>query len=106
MLPGISTPENQDIAVYFDAPADFRLTMDGLDVISLPKIEKIEGESYIKPMGRSHAPLLLLKERIFLWYRDIMLLQFQVAVRHGMASLKLLLNLWENKVGKICEMNW
>lgn len=65
MLPGISTPENQDIAVYFDAPADFRLTMDGLDVISLPKIEKIEGESYIKPMGRSHAPLLLFEGKDF-----------------------------------------
>ena len=39
---GVSLVENQDIWLRFDGPPDFRFTMDGLDVVTLPHAEKIE----------------------------------------------------------------
>lgn len=40
MKAGLSLTENQDVGLYFKAPPDFRFTMDGLDVVSLPGTEK------------------------------------------------------------------
>lgn len=51
--PALVFTENQDISLYFDAPSSgFRMTMDGLDVVTLPFGEDIEGETWIRPMGR------------------------------------------------------
>ena len=41
---GVSLVENQDIWLRFDGPPDFRFTMDGLDVVTLPHAEKIDGQ--------------------------------------------------------------
>ena len=46
---GVSLVENQDIWLRFDGPPDFRFTMDGLDVVTLPHAEKIDGQSYLRP---------------------------------------------------------
>ena len=60
---GVSLVENQDIWLRFDRPPDFRFTMDGLDVVTLPHAEKIDGQSYLRP-GWKGEPFLLLRERL------------------------------------------
>lgn len=65
MTPALTVTENQDIALYFDAPPDYRLTMDGLDVVSLPGTETIDGLCYIKPMGQKKEALLLFEGKDF-----------------------------------------
>lgn len=47
--PDLGIVENQDISLRFRAPADFRFTMDGLDVVSVPGAESVDGEVYLPP---------------------------------------------------------
>lgn len=61
---GVSLVENQDIWLRFDGPPDFRFTMDGLDVVTLPHAEKIDGQSYLRP-GWKGEPFLLFEGRDF-----------------------------------------
>lgn len=44
--------ENQDIGLLFRAPADFRFTMDGLDVVSVAGAERGEGGVELPPQNR------------------------------------------------------
>ncbi len=55
--PAITFTENQDVYLHFEAPADFRFTMDGLDIVTIPGEERIRGETYIRP-SRSRDVLL------------------------------------------------
>ena len=48
--PALVISENQDIWVHFQAPDGFFMTMDGLDVISLPYSIDREGQSWLPPM--------------------------------------------------------
>ncbi len=63
--PGLSVAENQDIYLRFEAPPEFRFTMDGLDVVSVPGADRVNGQSYIRPTGKAAEPLLLLEGRDF-----------------------------------------
>ena len=65
MKAGLSLTENQDVGLYFKAPPDFRFTMDGLDVVSLPGTEKINGQVYIKPGGKYGDPVSLFEGKDF-----------------------------------------
>lgn len=49
---GLGMMENQDISLLFRAPADFRFTMDGLDVVTVPGRESRDGEAQLPPEGR------------------------------------------------------
>lgn len=60
----ISLVENQDIYLRFDGPPDFRFTMDGLDVVTLPRAEKIDGENWLRPNYRGE-PILLFEGKDF-----------------------------------------
>ena len=59
LKPGLSLTENQDILIRFDGPRDFRFTMDGLDVVTIPGSERVDGQTYIRPFRRGQPPLLL-----------------------------------------------
>lgn len=61
---GASLVENQDIWLRFDGPPDFRFTMDGLDVVTLPYGEKIDGQNYLHPNLRGE-PFLLFEGKDF-----------------------------------------
>lgn len=61
---GVSLVENQDIWLRFDGPPDFRFTMDGLDVVTLPHAEKIDGQSYLRPGWKGEPFLLFEGERL------------------------------------------
>lgn len=65
MKAGLSLTENQDVGLYFKAPPDFRFTMDGLDVVSLPGTEKINGQVYIRPGGKYGDPVSLFEGKDF-----------------------------------------
>ncbi len=47
-----SAVENQDIGLLFRAPPDFRFTMDGLDVVSVPGAETDGGAVVLPPRDR------------------------------------------------------
>lgn len=49
---GLGMVENQDISLLFRAPPDFRFTMDGLDVVTVPGRESRDGEATLPPEGR------------------------------------------------------
>lgn len=59
MNPGLTLTENQDILIRFEGPRDFRFTMDGLDVVTIPGTERIDGQTWIQPFRRGQPPLLL-----------------------------------------------
>lgn len=65
MGPGLTFTENQDIYIRFDAPRDFRFTMDGLDVVTIPGEERENGQTYIAPFRRQDQPLLLFEGQDF-----------------------------------------
>ena len=48
----LTAVENQDIRLFFRGPADYRLTMDGLDVVSVPGAQRVGGEVQIAPSGQ------------------------------------------------------
>lgn len=52
VTPGLSVVENQDIGLLFRAPADFRMTMDGIDVVSVPGVDRSGPEPQLLPQGR------------------------------------------------------
>lgn len=41
--------ENQDLYLRFEAPMDFRFTMDGLDIVTIPGEERYDGETWVRP---------------------------------------------------------
>ena len=41
--------ENQDLYLRFEAPMDFRFTMDGLDIVTLPGEDRYDGETWVRP---------------------------------------------------------
>ena len=45
----LALTENQDIFLRFEAPAGFRFTMDGLDIVTLPGQERESEQTYILP---------------------------------------------------------
>ncbi len=47
--PALSLTENQDVFLHFEAPPNYRFTMDGLDVVTIPGTERKEGQTYIAP---------------------------------------------------------
>lgn len=47
--PGAVFEENSDIYVRFEGPRDFRFTMDGLDIVSLPGAEREDGQTWLRP---------------------------------------------------------
>lgn len=49
---GLSVVENQDIGLLFRAPSDFRMTMDGIDVVSVPGVDRSGPEPQLSPAGR------------------------------------------------------
>ena len=63
--PGLTLTENQDILLRFEGPRDFRFTMDGLDVVTIPGAERIDGQTYIQPFRRGQPPLLLFEGQDF-----------------------------------------
>lgn len=50
--PAAALTENQDIEIFFEGPRDFRLTMDGLDVVDIPGSEKEGDRQFLLPMNR------------------------------------------------------
>lgn len=50
--PAVRLAENQDIDILFQAPGDFRFTMDGLDVVDIPGAEEQDGRQSIRPGDR------------------------------------------------------
>lgn len=50
--PAAALTENQDIEIFFQGPRDFRLTMDGLDVVDIPGSEKEGDRQFLPPMDR------------------------------------------------------
>ena len=48
----LALTENQDIFLRFEAPAGFRFTMDGLDIVTLPGQERESEQTYILPEGK------------------------------------------------------
>ncbi len=50
--PGLSVVENQDISLLFRAPGDFRMTMDGIDVVSVAGVDRSGPEPELLPQGR------------------------------------------------------
>ena len=63
--PGMSFTENQDIYIRFEAPRGFRFTMDGLDVVTIPGMERENGQTYISPFRLLDEPLLLFEGQDF-----------------------------------------
>lgn len=63
--PGLTFTENQDIYVRFEAPRGFRFTMDGLDVVTLPGQERVNGQTYITPAHRPGEAILLFEGQDF-----------------------------------------
>ncbi len=55
--PALQLTENQDVYLHFEAPPDFRFTMDGLDIVTIPGEERVEEQTYIRPY-RSRDVLL------------------------------------------------
>lgn len=55
--PVMQITENQDVYLHFDAPPDYRFTMDGLDVVTIPGMERKDGQTYITP-SKFHDILL------------------------------------------------
>lgn len=51
---GVSLVENQDIWLRFDGPPDFRFTMDGLDVVTLPHAERLTDRVISVPDGKEN----------------------------------------------------
>ena len=49
VTPAMSLIENQDLFLHFEAPSTYRFTMDGLDVVTIPGTERINGQTYIAP---------------------------------------------------------
>ena len=47
--PAMRLTENQDVYLHFEAPPDFRFTMDGLDIVTIPGEERIREQTYIRP---------------------------------------------------------
>lgn len=47
--PAAGIRENQDIDILFRAPSDFRFTMDGLDVVSLPGMDRQGDTCFLHP---------------------------------------------------------
>ncbi len=62
---GLTFTENQDIYVRFEAPRGFRFTMDGLDVVTLPGQERVNGQTYITPAHRPGEAILLFEGQDF-----------------------------------------
>lgn len=50
--PAAAFAENQDIDLRFEGPGDFRLTMDGLDVVDIPGSEKEGDGQFLLPLDR------------------------------------------------------
>lgn len=50
--PGLSVVENQDISLLFRGPSDFRMTMDGIDVVSVPGADRSGEEPQLSPQNR------------------------------------------------------
>ena len=48
----LALTENQDIFLRFEAPAGFRFTMDGLDIVTLPGQERESEQTYSLPEGK------------------------------------------------------
>lgn len=48
----LALTENQDIFLRFEAPPGFRFTMDGLDIVTLPRQERESEQTYILPEGK------------------------------------------------------
>lgn len=63
--PGIIFKENQDIYIKFEAPENFRFTMDGLDVVTIPGMERKDEQTYIRPLPRYTDPILLFSGQDF-----------------------------------------
>lgn len=55
--PGMTMEENGDIYLRFEGPRDFRFTMDGLDIVSIPGAEREDRQTWLRP-GRNEAVLL------------------------------------------------
>lgn len=53
----LALTENQDIFLRFEAPAGFRFTMDGLDIVTLPGQERESEQTYILPEGKKDIRL-------------------------------------------------
>ena len=51
----LALTENQDIFLRFEAPAGFRFTMDGLDIVTLPGQERESEQTYILLMDALDA---------------------------------------------------
>lgn len=49
MTPAMSLTENQDVFLHFEAPSHYRFTMGGLDVVTIPGTDRVEGQTYIAP---------------------------------------------------------
>ena len=64
MTAGMSLSENQDISLHFTAPAGFRFTMDGLDVVTISGAEKENGQTWLRPM-RPNETVTLFEGRDF-----------------------------------------
>lgn len=62
--PAAKLTENQDIAIHFTGPPDFRFTMDGLDVVFVPGAEWVDGVPYIRP-SKSPDPVTLFEGKDF-----------------------------------------
>lgn len=56
---GVSLVENQDIWLRFDGPPDFRFTMDGLDVVTLPHAERLTDRVISVPDGKENRSFFL-----------------------------------------------
>ena len=89
--PVMQITENQDVYLHFDAPPDYRFTMDGLDVVTIPGMERKDGQTYITP-SKFHDILLFKGE-------DFPLVPGYYVIWKSRQ------NIWESKAGRICEMN-
>lgn len=62
--PAARLTENQDIALLFTGPPDFRFTMDGLDVVFVSGGERADGVTYVRPSKLSE-PVTLFEGKDF-----------------------------------------
>lgn len=102
---GVSLVENQDIWLRFDGPPDFRFTMDGLDVVTLPHAEKIDGQSYLRP-GWKGELFLLFEGRDFPLVPGYYVITVTGAGKIWRGFWKSPPSSWDGRAGRLCVRNW
>lgn len=79
--------------------------MDGLDVVTLPHAEKIDGQSYLRP-GWKGEPFLLFEGRDFPLVPGYYVITVTGAGKYGGGFWKSPPSSWDGRAGRLCVRNW